>query len=252
MKRKFILLLTLISLFSVSCKLGYNLNSIKNNANNISKTNNQEASLNKNNIVKTINYNTFNKASSKNSIKKVKGLVNILDIDSSIVVDLKYATKDNFTGIVLYKSKICLLRESTAIKLKNVNTELKKMGYRIKIYDGYRPPSVQKIMWEKTPDKRYVANPYKKGSVHSKGCAVDVTIVDKYGNELEMPSKFDEFSIKASRKNPNMSTNAKKNLELLTNIMLKNGFKYINSEWWHFEDVDKDKYEIVEIDPSKF
>lgn len=152
------------------------------------------------NISKNISKLNSSYNKKETSIKKINGFVNVLDIDDTLVIDLKYATKDNFTGMVLYNFNTCILRESTAIKIKNVNTKLKKMGYRLKIYDGYRPLYVQKIMWEKTPDKRYVANPYKKGSFHNRGCAVDVTIVDKNGKELEMPSKFDEFSIKASRK----------------------------------------------------
>ncbi|MDP4087713.1 MAG: D-alanyl-D-alanine dipeptidase [Bacillota bacterium] len=184
--------------------------------------------------------------------KKMKNLVNIQDINSDIVVDLKYATADNFTGKVIYDFTICLLREETAAKLSKASQELMKLGYRIKIFDGYRPPYAQKILWSKVPDERYVANPSKGGSIHSKGAAVDVTIVDSQGKELEMPSKYDDLTAHAGRSNNNISENAKKNLKLLTNVMTSNGFKILNSEWWHYDDTDSTKYPQVDVIPSDF
>ncbi|MCX7951392.1 MAG: M15 family metallopeptidase [Clostridiales bacterium] len=243
---RYVKLLFIVFIFSsilISCSDSKTTNIIENK--NISTPIQSNKNLSK------LTTNTAN-ITKPTSIKKINGFVNVLDIDNTLVIDLKYATKDNFTGIVLYNFNTCILREETALKIKKANDDLKKMGYRLKIYDGYRPVSVQKIMWEKASDKRYIANPYKKGSNHSRGCAVDVTIVDKNGKELEMPSKFDEFSIRASRKNTNMTSTERKNLDLLTKVMTKHGFTYINSEWWHFDDVNKDKYIIEKVDPKKF
>ncbi|MCX7611899.1 MAG: M15 family metallopeptidase, partial [Ignavibacterium sp.] len=121
-------------------------------------------------------------STSKNSVE----LVDIHQLDPTIILDVRYATKNNFTGEVLYStSKVYLIKE-VAVQLIQANEYLKKnYGLRIKIYDGYRPLSVQKKMWEIMPDERYVANP-AKGSRHNRGCAVDVTLVDSLGNELDM------------------------------------------------------------------
>src|SRR3990167_4436862 len=105
-------------------------------------------------------------------IKVIKGLVRVQDVDPAIVADLRYATENNFTGKKIYPIAVCLLRKETAEKLAAANAEFAKDGYRIKVWDGYRPPYVQKIFWKIMPDDRYVANPYKGGSKHNRGGAV--------------------------------------------------------------------------------
>lgn len=198
------------------------------------------------------NNNSVAFAKSKNQIKEIDGFVLLASMDKDIVIDLKYATSDNFTKKIIYPNNICVLRESTAIKLVNANNQLKKLGYRIKVWDSYRPIYVQQIFWNMVKDSRFVANPATGGSIHNKGCAVDVTLVDKNGSELTMPSKFDEFSIKAYRTNIKMSKVAKKNLELLTKYMVNNGFKTINTEWWHYEDTDSKKYNKIDLNLNSF
>ena len=89
-------------------------------------------------------------------------------------------------------------------------------------------------------------------SKHNKGTAVDITLIDENNNELEMPSIFDDFTDKASRLNDNMSDVARRNLNMLTNIMVENGFTPIDSEWWHFNDSDSDKYQLVNVNPEDF
>lgn len=187
-----------------------------------------------------------------NKIKVVEGLVRVKDIDNTIFVDLKYSTSDNFTGKIVYPFKTCLLRKETAEKLKNANKELNKYNCRIKIYDGYRPPYAQQIFWDIVKDERYVANPGKKASIHSNGGAVDVTLTDMNGNELEMPSRFDDFTGKGSRNNKVISARARENLNILTSVMVGNGFDYIDTEWWHYIDKDAGKYEVVDVDPGLF
>lgn len=185
-------------------------------------------------------------------IVKINGLVRVQDIDPDIVVELRYATDNNFTGQKIYPNDVCVLQEATALKLANANKELMEMGYRIKIWDAYRPVYVQKNLWEIVPDSRYVANPYKGGSKHNRGTAVDITLVDMEGNELEMPSDFDDFTGKGSRNNKNMSENARKNMELLTDVMVRNGFTTISTEWWHYNDSDSDKYGIIDVNLEEF
>lgn len=152
----------------------------------------------------------------------------------------------------MYPSNICLLRKNTAYKLSKANMDFKKIGCRIKIWAAYRPISVQKIFWDIVRDKRFVANPAVEVSTHSTGCAVDITLVDQNGIELLMPSKFDDFSTNAYPNNPKTSEKAKENLNLLVSVMKKNGFNGINTEWWHFEDEDYEKYKPVDIDLKIF
>ncbi len=173
-------------------------------------------------------------------------LVDITKIDSTIIVDLKYATADNFLGDTLYSANICLLRKEVAERLIKVHQYLKKQRLGLKIWDGYRLLSVQKRMWDILPNSNYVANP-KTGSNHNRGAAVDVTLVDAKGNELEMPTGFDDFSDKAGSDYAEVSAAALKNRMLLQNAMYRFGFKSIKSEWWHFNDKNIKKYPVLDI-----
>lgn len=175
-----------------------------------------------------------------------EGLVEIREMDSTIEVDLKYATSDNFTGETLYQLEVCLLLKPTAEKLVAANAEFAEEGYRLKIWDAYRPKSAQQIMWEHSPDGVYVADP-AVGSNHNRGASVDVTLVDQNGRELEMPTGFDEFTEKASRNYPGMTEEARRNMEYLTKVMVRNGFSVIQSEWWHFNDADYKEYPHLDI-----
>ncbi len=183
--------------------------------------------------------------------KEVQGLVLINQLDESILCDLKYATTDNFTGKAVYSFKEGALRRQTAEKLVKASARLKEKGLRLKVWDAYRPLAVQKIFWELVKDERYVANPQKRGSNHNRGTAVDVTLVDQAGKELVMPSAFDDFSVKASRDNPDMPQEAAKNLALLTEVMTECGFRTINSEWWHYDDMDSGKYPLLDVNMAE-
>lgn len=183
---------------------------------------------------------------------EIQGLVLVKDIIPDCVIELKYAIEDNFTNRKVYPYDICVLQKSTAEKLAKANKELMEMGYRLKIWDAYRPLSVQKIFWEIVPDSRYVANPNTGGSKHNRGTAVDVTLVDMDGNELEMPTGFDDFTEKASRNYANVSEEAKKHVDILTNVMVKNGFTTISTEWWHYNDSDSAKYEALDVSLEEF
>lgn len=178
-------------------------------------------------------------------------LINILEVDPSFVVDLKYATEDNFTHTKVYKFNDCLLRKETAFKLKTANIKLKTQNLRLKIFDGYRPPEAQKFFWDIVKDEKYVAPP-SIGSVHSRGGAVDITLVDIHENELEMPSKFDDFSSKASRNNTMTTKKALENLSILTNVMRQSGFTTIDTEWWHYNDSNSKNFRIIDANPSLF
>lgn len=180
-----------------------------------------------------------------------KNLVRVKDIDASVVVDLKYATDDNFTNTRVYPTDAkALLRLETALKLKRANERFEKDGYRIKIWDAYRPKSVQEIFWALVPDPRYVADP-AKGSVHNRGASVDITLVDSNGKELLMPTDYDDFSEKASRSYTGSDASARENMKYMEKIMTESGFTGLPSEWWHFDD-KSGSYPLLDADFSIF
>jgi D-alanyl-D-alanine dipeptidase len=184
--------------------------------------------------------------------KEIQGLVLLTSIDSSFVLDLKYATTDNFTKKRVYPVDACILQKNTAKKLILANEEFKKEGYVLKIWDAYRPIYVQHIFWNMIQDRRFVANPNIRPSRHNYGTAVDVTLVDANNVELQMPSKFDDFTERASRKNADIAHIEKKNLDYLTEKMHKYGFITIDTEWWHFEDCEYAKYPLVDVQLEQF
>ncbi len=165
-------------------------------------------------------------------------LVDIRTLSDKFEIDLKYASEDNFVGRKIYSIPLCAMQICTARKLIEANREFLQKGLRIKIWDAYRPLSAQKLMWDIMPVHSFVADPYNGGSIHNSGFAVDVTLVDMEGREIEMPTVFDDFSEKASRKSSAMTETAAKNLALLTDVLVRHGFKTINSEWWHYYDAD--------------
>ena len=181
--------------------------------------------------------------------KEDADLVEIRALDSRIVVDLPYATRNNFTGTAVYKSSRCYLRRAVAVNLAAVQTELEKSGCGLKVWDGYRPLSVQKKFWALVPDVRYVASP-AKGSRHNRGAAVDVTLTDRAGHELEMPTKFDDFSPRAAANAPCDSPAALANRQRLQQAMTAHGFQIFATEWWHFDAVGWEKYPVLDLDPE--
>jgi len=175
-----------------------------------------------------------------------KDFVELKNVNSNIVLDIRYATDNNFLHKPLYSAPRCFVLQPVAIKLDSIQKELEKQGLGLKVYDGYRPLSVQKMMWEILPDDSYVANP-KYGSRHNRGAAVDVSLVDSTGTELEMPTEFDDFSEKASHHYTDLTEQAVKNRELLKHIMEKYGFVSLDSEWWHYDLIDYEKYPVIDL-----
>ncbi|MEO6054550.1 MAG: M15 family metallopeptidase [Chthoniobacterales bacterium] len=151
------------------------------------------------------------------------------------LLEIRYATKYNFTGAQLYPFPRAYLHRDAAIALQAVQKDLADCGLGLKIYDAYRPLSVQRKMWNLIHDDRYVSNPDASRGRHTRGAAVDVTLVDKLGNELPMPSPFDEFSNSAHRDYTGCTPEQRKNSLLLEEIMKKHGFDSFAFEWWHFD-----------------
>jgi len=182
------------------------------------------------------------------SINSEYKLINIQQLDSTIIVDVKYATENNFTGKILYQNSKVFLIEEAAKKLVKANQYLKEnYGLKLKIFDGYRPLSVQKKMWEIFPDERYVANP-QKGSRHNRGCAVDLTLIDSTGKELDMGTPYDDFSEKSHIDFFQLPDTIINNRKLLQEVMIKFGFIPLKTEWWHFDYKDWEKYPILDTE----
>jgi len=159
--------------------------------------------------------------------------INIKDYSGDFVYDIKYATEDNFLKAAVYDCPECFLRVSAAKALIEVNQEFISKGYKIKFFDCYRPHDVQKKMWKIMPNRIYVADP-AKGSIHNKGGAVDITLVDMEGNELNMGTHYDYFGREAHHAYQGHTDEVLNNRKLLKETMEKYGFGSITSEWWHY------------------
>lgn len=177
------------------------------------------------------------------NIVKDEDLVKIIDYIPNIIIDLKYATTDNFTGQIIYDNNEALLRYGTVKKLIKVQEELNKDGYTLLIWDAYRSTQSQFKLWEIYPDSKYVSNPNNGYSSHSKGNTIDISIMYLDNTYVEMPSEFDDFSTKANRNYEDVSLEAKNNSEYLESIMQKYGFKGYVNEWWHYTDLTD--YEVI-------
>ena len=172
-------------------------------------------------------------------------LVDVRTIIPDIEYHIIFATPDNFTGRALYSRDVPLLQLGTAEKLRDAQEMFAQYGYRIKLFDAYRPMSVSGILYSIVQDRRYVAP--AGASTHNRAAAVDITLIDRYGNEVEMPSAMHTFNETSHRNSPTMSAEARANMDFLTSIMRQAGFTTISSEWWHFNDSDSRRYPPMEI-----
>ncbi len=174
-------------------------------------------------------------------------LVPVTDYIPSIFVELKYASSDNFTGKIIYDFTQPRLRYGTVKKLAAAQDELSALGYRLVLWDAYRPLYAQQALWDFCPDPTYVSDPKNGYCSHSRGHTVDVTMmVIADGSEVVMPSRFDEFSEKADRDYSDVPDNAAANAALLERVMTSHGFTGYKGEWWHYS--DSTEYPLIEVD----
>jgi len=161
-------------------------------------------------------------------------LIDLEEHIPGVVMDIRYAGTDNFTGTKIYSAPKAYLRKEAADSLLKIQQELNRDGLGIKVYDAYRPYSATLYFYEVYPDTTFVAAPWK-GSIHNRGCAIDLTIVNtKTGDELVMPTPFDEFSEAASHDYIPTDSIALANREKLLRIMERYGFEKYSHEWWHY------------------
>lgn len=181
---------------------------------------------------------------------KTDSNMRLIDLEKAvpgIVLDIRYATDNNFTHKKVYTSSRAFARLMVARALSGVELELKKKGLGLKVFDAYRPYAATMLFWDIIHDTAYVASPMG-GSRHNRGCAVDVTLINlKTGKELQMPTPFDDFTAKAGATYAQISEEAAKNRKSLIDVMSKYGFTVYPSEWWHFDFKNWKDYELMDL-----
>lgn len=175
-------------------------------------------------------------------------LVPVTDLAPAIVLDIRYATPDNFMRRRLYPAPAAWLRCEAALALAAVQRDLSGRGLGLKVFDAYRPYSVTEAMWESWKDPDYVADP-ARGSRHNRGAAVDATLVElATGRELPMPTGYDEFTPEAWHDAAGVSEEAAQNRAILREAMERRGFIALASEWWHYDYGGWERYHLLNLD----
>lgn len=174
-----------------------------------------------------------------------KNLTDIAEAFPQLAIDLKYATADNLTGHPIYRDARCLLHKDAAKALAKSIHIASVAGYKLLILDAYRPPAAQAILWQACPNPDYVV-PLSRGSNHSRGTAVDVTLIDEHGVIVDMGTGFDEMREHSHPYHPAVAVQAQRNRLMLNAIMLGGGFTGIATEWWHFELPGSESYLLID------
>jgi len=176
-------------------------------------------------------------------------LVELIKLDPTIKLDIRYATRNNFTGQRVYDEARAFLQRPVAEALIRAHQKAKAKGYGLMIFDGYRPWYVTKLFWDRFPQfQAFVADPAKEGSRHNHGCAVDLTLFDlKTGREVNMPSQYDDFTERAHPNYQGGTTEQRATRDLLRAIMESEGFSVYENEWWHFDYKGWQEYPILNI-----
>ena len=171
-------------------------------------------------------------------------LVEITPDNHDITLNIAYATTDNFTGAPVYRRSACYLHKEAEKCLKKASRYAKKLGYRFKIYDAFRPTEAQWVLWNHTPDPMFLADP-RRGSPHSRGIAVDLNLIDETGKDLEMGTSFDTFHPNSHHGSFEVSPEAQRNRHLLMGIMTLSGWEFYQKEWWHYQLFNSQDYVLL-------
>ena len=180
-------------------------------------------------------------------------LVELIELDRTIKLDVRYATANNFTGRAVYTEARAFLQRPAAEALVRASRALRKKGYGLSVFDGYRPWSVTKLFWEITPadKKQFVADP-AKGSRHNRGCAVDLTLYDlKTGRQVSMPGEYDEMSERSHINYAGGTAEQRRLRDLLRAALEAEGFTPYEPEWWHYDFKDWRQYPILDLSFSE-
>jgi len=171
-------------------------------------------------------------------------LVHIAKPEFDVDLDIAYATSRNFTGAPIYRRAVALLNPDAAAALKRAIALARPLGLRLKIFDAFRPAEAQWKMWNHTPDPEFLADP-RRGSPHSRGAAVDMTLIDGSGAELEMGTPFDAFQKQSHHAATDISETAQRNRFLLLGLMTAAGWDFYRNEWWHYQLFDARRYPVL-------
>src|SRR5579875_171454 len=171
-------------------------------------------------------------------------LVEIASPRYPVDLDLAYATSNNFTGKPIYRRPACYLHPEAAALLSRAVESAAALGLRLKIFDAYRPTEAQWTMWRHTPDPEFLADP-RRGSAHSRGVAVDLTLIDPHGRELEMGTPFDAFTPLSHHGNLAVSPEAQRHRHLLLGLMSAAGWGFYRNEWWHYQLFNARRYPLI-------
>jgi len=171
-------------------------------------------------------------------------LVAIAPPDFDVEIDLRYATNDNITGQPVYRHAAAFLNEEAAEKLTMAIRLAAALGYRFRIFDAFRPSEAQWTLWNHTPDPNFLADP-RKGSPHSRGAAVDLTLIDAQGHDLDMGTAFDAFTPLSHHGRLDISPDAQRNRALLLGLMTAAGWDFYRNEWWHYQLFDAKRHPLL-------
>lgn len=171
-------------------------------------------------------------------------LVEITKVTHNIILDMRYATENNFTGQTIYDCDRCFLRPEALVLLEKAIDLAAAQGYRFKILDAHRPQGAQERLWEVCPNPDYIANP-ASGSHHTRGVAVDLTLVDSDGQELDMGTPFDSFDTASHHGSQAISDEAARNRYLLLGIMMSSGWDFYVNEWWHYQMFKPREFDLI-------
>ncbi len=171
-------------------------------------------------------------------------LISISPDTHDVVLDLIYATPHNIAGQPIYARQICLLHRDAELRLRQAITLAAAEGCKLKIFDAFRPQEAQWMLWDTAPDKAYVADP-RLGSNHTRGTAIDLTLVDFTGRELDMGTAFDDMTTLSHHFSDQVSALAQANRLLLLKLMHQAGFDHIAHEWWHYALPGHEHYELI-------
>lgn len=172
-------------------------------------------------------------------------LVEIVPPAFPVALDIAYGTANNITGKPVYQRPRCYLHPDAAEKLGRAITLAGALGLSLKIFDAYRPTEAQWVLWNAKPDPDFLADP-RRGSPHSRGVAVDLTLLDERGTELDMGTPFDAFTPLSHHGRTDVSAEAQRNRMLLLGLMTAAGWDFYRNEWWHYQLFDSRRYPLID------
>jgi zinc D-Ala-D-Ala dipeptidase len=171
-------------------------------------------------------------------------LVEITPETHDVVLALAYATPQNLTGKPIYRQARCYLHPDAEARLKRAVALARPLGLRLKLLDAFRPSEAQWKLWNARPDPAFLADP-RRGSPHSRGVALDLTLIDAAGAELDMGTPFDAFTPLSHHANTEIPLAAQRSRFLLLGLMSAAGWDFYGNEWWHYQLFDSRQYPVL-------